>query len=224
MIYLELILYPIILVMSWILELGHFIFSSYGAAIIFLSLVVSTLTYPLSLYAKKIEHKEALLQQKMAPGIRQAKADYKGERQFLEIEKIYKEHGYHPIQSLRSLGGIALQLPFLLSAMLLLWGYPAFSETSFLVLPDLSQPDGLVSLPAGFGVDRINLLPFVMTSFSLTESFLHRDMNAAARVKVWIISIVLLALVYALPSSVLLYWTFNNLFSLSRACWRWRRS
>ena len=220
MIYLEFVLYPIIFPMKWILELGHFLFSSYGVAIIFLSIVVSTVTYPLSVLAGKIREKEADIRNAMEPRIKEAKVKYKGEKRFLKIAKIYAEHGYHPIHSLRSIGGIALQIPFLLSALLLLWNYSPLTDTPFLILQDLSRPDGLVSLPSALTIGKLNVLPFMMMAFSTIESFVQKYLDISSRVKVWIISIVLFFLVYSLPSSVLLYWTINSFLSLLRACFK----
>ena len=217
MMYLELILYPIILVMKWVLELGHILFSSYGLAIIFLSIVVSIATYPLSIWATRVQEKDTLLRKAMQPKIDEAKAKYKGEERFLEIEKIYKEHGYHPLHSMRSVVGIAPQIPFLLSSLLLLWHYPPLVNTPFLILPDLSRPDGLIPALTVLSTGPINLLPLVMTALSVIESFVRTDMDSAARIKIWIVYLVLLVLVYTLPSAVLLYWTCSNLLSLLKA-------
>ncbi len=216
---LQAILFPIIEVMRLILDMGYAIFHSHGASIILLSIVVTIVTWPISRYADKLQKAENALQKQMAPRIHEVKQNLKGEQQFLEIEKIYKEHNYHPIKSVRSVAGLALQIPFLLSALLLLLSYPPLVETSFGVLHNLSKPDALLGLSFGAPIlpDAVNILPFFMVALSVTESYISPTITAANRLKANLVAGVLFLLVYALPAAVVLYWTCNNCWSLLRA-------
>ena len=64
--YLETILFPLIYVLQKLLEYGFYISGSYGLSIILLSIVVSVVTYPLSIYATKVEQQDKLLHESMA--------------------------------------------------------------------------------------------------------------------------------------------------------------
>lgn len=218
---LKTILFPIIEVMKFILEAGYGIFQSYGMAIIILSIVITIATLPVSKYAVKLQKAENALQKKLVPRVREAKSVYKGEEQFLAIEKIYKEFNYHPINSIRSVAGLALQIPFLLSALLLLLSYAPLDGASFGIIGDLGKPDALISLPATIPLvpSYINILPIIMVALSITESFVSPDITAESMPKANIVAGVLFLLVYALPVAVVFYWTCNNFWSLLRAAY-----
>ena len=113
--FLEMILFPLIYVLESVLMVLQSLTGSYGVSIILLSVFVAIFTYPLAIHALKMEIKDNQLHQMMAPRIQYAKANFKGETRFIEIEKIYKEHKYHPIHSVKSAASFILQLPFLLS-------------------------------------------------------------------------------------------------------------
>ena len=209
---LETILFPLIYVLELALEIFQGLTGSYGIAIILLSVFVAIVTYPLSIHAQKIELRDKHLHQAMEPKLQYAKTNFKGERQFNEIEKIYKEHNYHPIKSVKSAAGFALQLPFLLSCLLLLWNFQPLAGQSFLFLTDLSQPDGTFSV----GANAINILPLVMVAITLCETAIKPELALMGRVRFSMITLVILALIYTLPSAVVLYWTTSNTISLVR--------
>ena len=110
--FLETILFPLIYLLEFVLEVFQGLTGSYGMAIILLSAFVAVITWPLAFHAHKIELRDKQLHQAMAPKLQYAKANFKGEQQFNEIEKIYQEHNYHPIKSVKSAAGFVLQLPF----------------------------------------------------------------------------------------------------------------
>jgi len=209
---LETLLFPLIYVLEVFLEFFNSYTGSYGIAIILLSVFVAILTYPLAIYGQRLEVRDKKLHEVMAPKILHAKQNFKGEQQFNEIEKIYKEHNYHPIKSVKSAAGFVLQLPFLLSCLLLLWDYPPMAGQDFLFLDDLSQPDELFFV-AGIGV---NIMPLVMTAITLWETSIKPEMTPEGRINFTIITLVILALIYTLPSAVVLYWTTSNVISLAR--------
>jgi len=211
------ILYPIIWVMSWLLEAFNSVLGSYGLSIIALSLLMTIFTYPITRYGAKIEKRFNDKTETMAPFLAEIKTKYKGEQQFRKIERLYEEYNYHPIKSLASASGFLIQFPFLLAAMLLFLDYPSIEGLKFGIISDLSTSDHL--LPNG-----INLLPFVMSAIAIVDSFLKVDMTSGARNKFIFISFVLCALVYLLPAAVILYWCFNNLWSLLLTIQRRRKA
>jgi len=100
-------------------------------------------------------------------------------------------------------------------------------NTAFLWIDDLSHPDSLFVLPFRlpfFGAD-FNLLPFLMTTLSFIASALHKPLalNAELRRK-QVINMILLAVVffvlfYTFPAGMVLYWTTNNLISVTKSLW-----
>jgi len=214
--FLETILFPLIYVLGFVLKVFHGVTGSYGISIILLSVFVAIITYPLATHAQKIESRDKQRHQAMAPKILYARTNFKGERRFNEIEKIYKEHNYHPIQSVKSAAGFVLQLPFLLSCLLLLWNFQPLAGQSFLFLADLSQPDGIIVV----GATAINILPLAMVAITLCETAIKPELTLMGRVKFSIITLVILALIYAMPSAVVLYWTTSNTISFVRTLMR----
>jgi YidC/Oxa1 family membrane protein insertase len=217
--FLETLLFPLIYLLETALEIFRSLTGNYGAAITSLSMFVAAVSYPLSRYSQRVELREKLLQETMAPKIRDAKRNFKGERQFNEIEKIYQAHNYHPIKSLKSVAGIAFQLPFLIASLLLLMDYRPLAGEHFLFLNDLSKPDAFFLL----GGVSVNVLPILMASITVCETAIKPEMTPDGRIKFYFITFGLLLLVYALPSAVVLYWTTNNTISLTRSLVRVRQ-
>lgn len=214
--YIQIALFPIIYAMKVLLEFFYSMTGSYGIAIVFLSIAVSLLTLPISRYGKSIQNREEALQKLMHPAIKAAKQESKGEEQFMRIEEIYKMYNYHPIHSLKSAAGQIIQIPILLAALFLLLEYDPLAGEGFFFVADLGLPDALITLGAGKEAIKINLLPFLMSGISLIEVFLAKDSSANMKLRQTTLSLVLFALVYSLPSAVLLYWTSSNIISLAR--------
>lgn len=209
--FVQLLLTPIIWVMSQVLGLLHTVTGVYGLAIIGLSILVRLAMTPISKIAAKAEETERAVQAAMEPDLFKAKKELKGREQFEQIEKIYEAHGYHPIKSVVSLLPIALQIPFLLSALFLLVGNPLIEGRSFLFVNDLGAPDGLLNL----GAFSVNLLPLLLTCVALFESHLRRGQTQAMKVRFLIVSVVIAVLIYPLPAAVCLYWLTSNVWSFA---------
>jgi len=106
------------------------------------------------------------------------------------------------------------------------------SGESFLWIADLSRPDEFMRLPFElpfFGA-YLNLLPFIMTGFSLVASKMHSHpaMDAAHRRRhsrnLVLMALGFLVLFYTFPAGMVLYWTTNNLISVIKALWKKSRS
>ncbi len=206
----EFLLTPIIWAMQQLLTLLQTATGSFGLAIIGLSIAARLLLTPIFKIAAKAEQKEQGVQAAMAPQIAEAKRTLKGREQFERIDEIYQAHGYHPIQSVSSLAPIALQIPFLLSALFLLTDFPPLQGKSFLFIENLGAPDGLISL----GGISINVLPILLTAVAIFESYIRPEMTQAIRVRFLIVAGVIAILIYGLPAAVCLYWLTSNLWSL----------
>ena len=201
------LLSPLIWIMTWVLEVFHSFTHSYGLSIVLLSLFMAIISYPIVRFGLRSEERYKKNVNLMVPKLNEIKANYKGEKQFRKIEKLYEEHNYHPIKSIFSASGFLVQLPFLLASMLLFIDYPPMSGIGFTVITDLMKPDGLLPL-------SINLLPFIMSGIAIFDAFQKPNLLNADRNKFIFISVVLCVLVYPLSAAVIFYWICNNIWSL----------
>lgn len=185
--------------------------NNHGMALILLSLVVNILLLPFYNFAEKIQKKERAVQQRMKPKIEEFESVYEGYELHLYIQNVYRLNDYHPIYSLRGLVSLLIQFPFFIGAYRFLSTYEGFQGVSFLFLSNLAQPDALLTI-GGF---TINLLPFVMTGVNLLSGYVYATtMSKREKMKIVVVALVFLVLLYNAPSSLLVYWTFNNIFSL----------
>ena len=78
-------------------------------------------------------------------------------------------NGYKTIYAFRGTLGLLIQIPFFIAAYNFIHSISGLNGQSFLFIKDLSQPDALIHI----GNISINLLPFVMTLFSLLAGFVY---------------------------------------------------
>lgn len=203
------ILWPLISLMRILLVAFHGAIGSYGAAIMLLSLVVRVITAPISRFAAKADARDQKVQAAMQGALEDINRTSKGRERFERTEALYKQYNYHPIKSVASLLPLFLQIPFLLAALFLLSDFAPLRGQRFLVIPDLLEPDGLISL----GDHAVNLLPLLITAVALVESLIGGRTKAAKR-RFLIVSLVIVVLIYPAPASVCIYWLTSNLLSL----------
>ena len=198
-------IYPLETSMQWILEyFSNFL--SYGYSIIILSFIVNIILLPLYYYAEFIQKKETDIQHKMYPALLEIKQKYSGEMQYYKMRDLYKKYKYHPIMGLRSIFGFALQVPFFIAAYHMLSNYNKLNGVSFLFLDDLGKPDGIL-----FG---INLMPILMTFSNLFSLFIYKGNSLKSETKqLFFMAFLFLILLYNSSAGLVLYWTFNNIFS-----------
>jgi len=209
--------------LGWI----HLLVPSWGLAIIALSVAVNILMTPLSRIADRFQQQVNETEARLAPELQRIKKNYKGEEQSAKILALYKTERVHPLYSLKSMMGVAVVIPVFIGAFDMLAENIHLLNTAFLWIDDLSHPDSLFVLPFRlpfFGAD-FNLLPFLMTTLSFIASALHKPLalNAELRRK-QVINMILLAVVffvlfYTFPAGMVLYWTTNNLISVTKSLW-----
>ena len=203
---LEIILSPIVWLMRLLLEFYISLVSSTGLSILLLSLTFALLLIPLRKKAEGLEKRISAKMNAANEEVQALKGAVKGEELFLATEKIYKQHNYHPIQSIGMGASFFVVLPVLISAILLFSGEGILAGKSFLIINDLSKPDHLLG--------PVNVLPFVMSGITVIDARLRFKDDKKARYRFYFIAAVLLALVYSLSSGLVLYWTGSNVMSL----------
>jgi len=203
---LSVILNPIVLVMSFLLDCFHTVLRSWGLCILLLSATVSLFFLPLNRIGRNIEKKVSLRALAVSREVAKIDKSSKGEERFNLIEEIFQSHGYHPIQQVLKGTSIIMLLPILLSAIILFNQHIEMAGTSFLFVADLSEPDQIIW---GF-----NLLPLVMFLVTFLDALTRFENNKSDFYQYLLLSLVLVALVYNMPASLLLFWIGNNLIAM----------
>lgn len=191
----------------WLLNIIH----NHGLTLMALSIVVNIILLPFYHIAEKIEKKEKNVQKSMKPKLDEFKSVYKGYELYLYTNNVYRLHNYHPAYVLRGLVSLLIQIPFFMGAYEYLSNYAGFEGVSFLFLSNLAHADGLLTI----GTLTINILPFIMTGINLWSGYIYaKDSTRSEKVTIVVIAIFFLIVLYQSPASLLIYWTFNNIFSL----------
>ncbi|HOZ46706.1 MAG TPA: membrane protein insertase YidC [Candidatus Hydrogenedentes bacterium] len=140
------------------------VIGNYGLAIIFLTVVVRSLMYPLTLKSMRSMKKMQLL----APEIEELKKKHGGDPQELNkhMMELYKERGVNPM------GGclpMMLQMPVFIVLYRMLWSAYELRGAPFVFwITDLSEPDrlfripGIEHVPFLSSLEYLNLLPILM--------------------------------------------------------------
>ena len=143
------------------------VIANYGLAIIFLTLIVRTVMFPLTwksmLSMKKMS--------KLAPEMEKLKAECGDDQQELQkrMMEMYRERGVSP------LGGclpMLLQMPVFIALYRMLWSAFELRRAPFILwIQDLSEPDRLLMLPfkipipfSDLPLESLNLLPILMAA------------------------------------------------------------
>lgn len=215
-------IFPLESLLSFCLNSLHSFTHSYGLSIILLSLLVNLVLLKLTHIGEAKATKVSTLKSICDAKISEFKRVFKGAELQSYINTLYDQKHYHPIYALSGLSGLALQVPFFIAVLFLLQDFEGIKGVGFFGISDLSLPDGLL-----FG---LNILPFIMCILSLVNVTLSVKIpnesyqasiakNRSAFTQGVIISLIFLALLYQMPSALVLYWSTNVVFSLIRSLW-----
>ena len=198
---------PIEAVMQMVLAAIYSVIGDYGVSLLLLSLCMNLALLPLYHIAENLQQAERRVQARLQPKLREIRQAFSGEERYEMIHKLYRQMGYHPIYALRTSLGFLIQVPFFIAAYQLLSHYEPLNGVSFFIFEDLGKPDALL-----WGN---NVMPFVMTGINLLSVIVYaKTLTSNDKYQLWIISLLFLVLLYTVPVALVLYWTFNNVFSL----------
>ena len=215
-IFYTLFVWPIGFILEFLFVLFNRIFFAPGPAIIFLSVVVCTLSLPLYLIADRWQKEERELQKRMKKKLDRIRTVFRGDERQMIISAYYKQMGYSPVLLLKASVGLLLQIPFFIAAYHFLSRTTMLSGVQFLFLKNLNAPDALLALPVPIlGITALNLMPVAMTVINLLSSFIYaRDLGKRECIQLFGMALVFMILLYKSPSGLVLYWTMNNVYSL----------
>jgi hypothetical protein len=205
----RLIILPLSSLIGFLFKASWAATGNYGVSLLFLSVLVSLITFPLQLVSDWLKAKDDSEKAAFAPVLADINARYSGAERYYYTRYLNKLYGYHPIKSMRSLGGVIIQLPFFIGAYHFLSGYDQLLGQSFACLRNLGKPDALL-----FG---LNALPLAMTAINILASAILLDGKPAReKGQLYLVAVLFLFLLYESPSALVLYWTFNNVFAFLR--------
>lgn len=185
-------------------------FKDLGLSIIFLTILVRLLLYPLS---QKMIKTQTLIQ-KIQPEIKEIQKKYKKEpqKQIEETMNLYKKHKINPMTIYAFL---IIQIPILialyqifsrdinkiiLNKLYSFLYYPEFIKSTFLGLINLEKPSIILGVAAAF-------FQYLQTNLSFRVATQNRSLKAFS----YIGPAITLVFVYYLPGAVTLYWLITNI-------------
>lgn len=198
---------------------------SVGVAIIFLSLAVKIILWPLTRIADRWQQDVNRIQGRIQPKIDHIRRQFKGEEAHNRTLQLYRDEGVHPLFTMKSLAGFAIQVPMFIAAFDMLADNYALAGASFLWIDDLATPDRFMALPftVPFFGAHLNLLPAVMTLFTVLSALTQRDESLTPALlrrqqrQLYLMAGGFFLLFYTFPAGMVLYWTANNAWYLLKA-------
>ena len=180
-----------------------------GVAILLTSATFSLAIFPLQRWSRRFETRVNDRHEMVQAEVARLDRSLRGESRFNEIEKIYRRHGYHPIQSIALGISFFISVPFLIASVLLFHESTIVAGQGFLFIDDLANPDHSLR----FGGHHANLLPLFLFVFTFFDAWLRYKDNRTVRRRFIVISCLLTLLVYQMPASLLIYWIGANAMS-----------
>lgn len=202
---------PIELFIELVFSVMNSVFNNPGFAIIFVSIAVQLLCFPLYKRADTIQEQDRQKQKDMEQWLNHIKKTFKGDERFMMQQTYYRLQGYKPIYAVKSSISLLLQIPFFIAAYDFLSDLYALENATFLGIENLSEPDRLIHL----GSVSLNLLPILMTTFNIISGIIYtKGFPIKDKIQTYGLACIFLVILYKSPSGLVFYWTLNNLFSL----------
>jgi YidC/Oxa1 family membrane protein insertase len=210
------VIYPIEQLIELCYIFAFRITRSPGLSILGLSLLVSVLVLPLYLMAEKQQQAEREKQKQMKRMKDNIKAVFKGDKRYMMLSTLYRQHNYHPAYALRGSISLIIQIPFFIAVYHFLSNLEMIKGVPFGPIRDLGQPDMFIKIKAeGPWAYVFNILPFVMTLINLISTALYtKGSSLREKIQLYGMAALFLILLYNSPSALALYWIANNFLSL----------
>jgi YidC/Oxa1 family membrane protein insertase len=195
----------------WLRNFHDWVFQSWGAAIILLTIFVRTILWPVQARANSTMKRMGLL----SPKLKELQAKFKDDpqRQQTEMMKLYKEYGVNP------LGGclpMLVQIPIFFGFYRALQFAAELRGQSFLWVQDLSLPDTVTHF-AGFAVNPLPLVMVVTNFLQMKLTPQPQSVDKAQQRMMMFMPLIFLFICYNFASALALYWTTQNIYSILQA-------
>lgn len=202
---------PLKLVFEFIFSTAARFIDHPGLCIIVLSLAMNILVLPLYRRADAMQEAARDTDNKLHKGVSHIKKTFSGNERMMILQTYYRQNHYKPTHALNGSVSLLLEIPFFMAAYQFLSGLDILRGVSFGPIQDLGAPDGLLTI----GGLSINLLPILMTVFNVVSSYLYlKGFPLKTKIQLYGMAGFFLVFLYTSPSSLVFYWTLNNVFSL----------
>lgn len=206
-----LIISPLNIMLEFLYSAIYHFIKNPGVVLVFMSIIWNILILPLYLRADALSKEQNDIENKLKKTVEHIKRTFKGDEQMLILQAYYKENNYTPFMSLRSFIPLLLQVPFFIAAYDTISNIFSLEGASFGPIANLQTPDALLNI----GGVSLNLLPFIMTAINIVSVALFtKDAPLKSKIQLYAMAAFFLVILYDSNSSLLVYWTTNNVFSL----------
>lgn len=177
-------------------------------AIFYISLFVNYITHPIFTKVEQLCQKDSEKYESLLPKINQIKRNFKGQEQRMLLQTYFRQNKYHPLLAhFRQSLTIFLQVPVFIASYQVITSNPLFVSQT---MEDINNSLFLFGFP-------IHILPLLMTAINVVSiSFYAKGKPLSSKLYMAILPVVFLVLLYSSDASIVLYWIFNNFFSLLR--------
>ncbi|MCL2381725.1 MAG: membrane protein insertase YidC [Treponema sp.] len=193
---------------------------NYGVAIIFLTILVKVVLFPLTKKASE----GTLRMQALAPKIKEIQERNKGNPQKMNAEmgEFYRREGYNPLSGCLPM---VLQLPIFLAMFNLFNTHFDLRGAMFIPgwITDLSVPESVWDFPEGaviplLGWNALRILPFIYVASQLLYGKVvqtpDQKGNKMMKYMLYAMPIVFFFVLYNMPSGLLVYWIMSNILTM----------
>jgi len=195
-----------------------------GLAIVLLSVVNRLLLLPLTRIAERWQRDVDEIRTRLSPELSAIRMESRAEERGQRIFALYRAHDVSPFYGVKSLLGVAVQLPVFLAMYHMLDENVALAGRGFLWIEDLSRPDRVLALPFSIPLlgAELHVLPTLMLLVACLAARIHSETTADSQLRrarqrgLYAMAGVFFLLFYTFPAGMLLYWTMNNCLSLVR--------
>ena len=200
---------PMVLLLVW---LNNHICHSYGIAIILLTILVRLVFWPITQKANNSMRK----MQKLQPQMKEIREKYKANPQEMNVRmmELYRKEKVSP------LGGclpLLFQIPVFFALYSALDSAVELRQVGFLWCTDLAKPDLIgpqIDLPF-LGPTGLHPLVIAMTILMIVQQRMTPSAADPMQQKMMMLMpVIMLFMLYNLPSGLTLYWTVSQVFSI----------
>jgi YidC/Oxa1 family membrane protein insertase len=203
----------------WIYSIHNF---GWGITIVLLSLLFKIFILPANIFLTRSQRKISQIQARLAPELETIKENFSGEEAHNKFMAAHKAQGVTPFYNLKPMLLTLVPAPFLIAIFNVLGEVGFLAGHSFLWIENLAYPDAIFYFGMHIPLlgSSINLLPILMTLLTIIAALLHQNKIVGVkevrkqRVNLYFMSLGFLVLFYPFPSSMVLYWTFANIWQL----------
>lgn len=209
---------PLIKPIEWILEFLIFFcygfVKNYGLCIVFLSIFLKIIFYPLT--KRSIVSVQKI--KALSPKLKEIDRIYKNNPQKKQkaIFQLYRKEKVNPFSGCLP---ILIQIPIFYSLWTILPSLLELKNSNFLWINDLSSPDTILKINFLF-IQNLNILPILMLITSIIQIWItpqntnFGDKNQSMVVFQYVMPFVLLGILWNVSSGLTLYWVVQNILQI----------